>query len=404
MGRKRTGSIRVRGGRWYARFTLRSGKEWEHPIDPPADKTPYDEAYARDVVKGLLDLYESKQWDPERPVTPRAVSPESTVLQYVQHWIAKQTYESAPNDAKYIRAQLAPSEFAVVQLRDLKPHHALAWLYWLKQRPSARGGTLAPRTIRNAFDVVRRALDEAVLEELLVASPCRAVRKKLPAIEDKHPELRAGWVLSRGDVFRILHAESIHPERRVRYAILLLTGMRFGEFNALRFSDWDRTAEPLTKITVSRAIKSVSRKEGSTKTRAIKQVPVHPDLQVILDWWWESGWEAVYGRPPTVSDFVAPAARGKNKGLPSNVHACNRGWKNDQQSLGITPRHQHCARHTLISHVQDDGADGSVIRWITHAPPRTSFDGYTRLEWLRLCSELSKLKLVAPGAKGNPGK
>jgi len=41
-------------------------------------------------------------------------------------------------------------------------------------------------------------------------------------------------------------------------------------------------------------------------------------------------------------------------------------------------RHQHAMRHTFITLVQDDGADGSIIRWITHAPPRTAFDGYMR--------------------------
>ena len=76
MGRKRTGSIRVRGGRWYARFTLRSGKEWEHPIDPPADKTPYDEAYARDVVKGLRDPYAPKPTPDELRATKERMDAE----------------------------------------------------------------------------------------------------------------------------------------------------------------------------------------------------------------------------------------------------------------------------------------------------------------------------------------
>jgi hypothetical protein len=34
-----------------------------------------------------------------------------------------------------------------------------------------------------------------------------------------------------------------------------------------------------------------------------------------------------------------------------------------------------------------------VLRWITHAPPRTAHDGYTRADWGRLCAEIAKLKL-----------
>ena len=45
----------------------------------------------------------------------------------------------------------------------------------------------------------------------------------------------------------------------------------------------------------------------------------------------------------------------------------------------------------LITQVQDDGADGSIIKWVTHAPPKSSHDGYARSLWTRLCEELGKL-------------
>jgi hypothetical protein len=38
-----------------------------------------------------------------------------------------------------------------------------------------------------------------------------------------------------------------------------------------------------------------------------------------------------------------------------------------------------------------------VLRWITHAPPRTAHDGYTRADWGRLCAEIMKLQLSLPG-------
>lgn len=52
-------------------------------------------------------------------------------------------------------------------------------------------------------------------------------------------------------------------------------------------------------------------------------------------------------------------------------------WR-DCERLGIVHRHQHATRHKFITHVQDDGGDGQVIRWITQAPPRTAFDSDTR--------------------------
>ena len=53
----------------------------------------------------------------------------------------------------------------------------------------------------------------------------------------------------------------------------------------------------------------------------------------------------------------------------------------------------------FITLVQDDGADdGQLIRWITHAPPRTTFDNYTRAQWKRLCEEIVKLRIELAGS------
>ncbi len=39
-----------------------------------------------------------------------------------------------------------------------------------------------------------------------------------------------------------------------------------------------------------------------------------------------------------------------------------------------------------------------MLRWITHAPPRTAYDGYSRQQWTSLCRELRKLQIVLPTA------
>ena len=106
--------------------------------------------------------------------------------------------------------------------------------------------------------------------------------------------------------------------------------------------------------------------------------------------WHTTGWKELMGRDPTDDDLVMPSRRGNARG----VHAGNRYLREDSVRLSMRPRHQHCTRHTLISLAQDDGAEGSVLRWITHAPPRSAFDGYTRQQWGRLCAELGKLNIA----------
>lgn len=89
----------------------------------------------------------------------------------------------------------------------------------------------------------------------------------------------------------------------------------------------------------------------------------------MLRAWHATRWAAMMGRAPEPDDHVLPAVRGRGKGKPRNTSASNRAFKADQGMLGIAPaRHQHCARDTLISLAQDDGADPAVLERITHCP------------------------------------
>ena len=160
----------------------------------------------------------------------------------------------------------------------------------------------------------------------------------------------------------------------------------------LRWSDYDQNAKPLARITISRAVKSVTKDEGETKTGAVKHVPVHPALSAIIEPWRLKGWREYMGRDPALGDLVVP----NQFGAVRNTNRHNRDLRRDCARIGIVHHHQHAMRHTFITLVQDDGAGGSVIRWITHAPPRTAFDSYTRGQWQRLCAEIGKLAIELP--------
>lgn len=408
MARPRKGSAYEKRGVIYVSVTLRDGR-WARPCPPRRDGVPVDLIHARAVAAELQRRYDAHEWTPEleakQLVPPTPTSPTGTnaptsdqpatsgagktVLAFVREWAHAQRYETAPKDQRTVERYLRPAAIAALPIADLKPKHVLGFISWLRDYPSARGGTLAPRTVRNAYDVLRRALDAAVIEELVVANPCHAIRGRLPSIEDKNPLARESWLYPREDVVRLLTDERILPVRRVAYALQFLTGLRIGELAVLRFRDYDPMMKPLGRLTIARAVKSVSGKEAQTKTAAIKRVPVHPTLAVILDEWKARGWAAYMGRAPEAGDLVVPNQHGR----PRNTNRHNRDLGRDCRRIGVTRRHQHAMRHTFISLVQDDGADGSVIRWITHAPPRTAFDGYTRGQWTRLCAELEKLAI-----------
>jgi integrase len=398
--RPRTGGVRLRGKVFYVGMRLRprEGKQgpwYERKVDPPSDGGPYDSAYAALERAKMVRDYTSGRWDPERAEpTPAPPTRPVTVLEHVRAWAKGLTYESAGDDRRRVELYLAPAPIAPIALAALKPRDCAAWIAWLKERPSERTGTLSPSSVRNAYDVLQRALDQAVFDELLAGNPARIARKKLPAKRDKTPGARAGWTFTREEIEALISDPAVKPDRRVRYAILFLTGMRFGEFGALRWRDYDRAMTPLGRLTVARAIKSRSRREEETKTGAVKLVPVHPTLAAILAEWHLGGWPRAFGRAPTADDYVLPSVRGRKKGRPMNESAANRAFKADQLALKMArARHQHVARHAFISRAQDDGAEGSVLKWVTHAPPTSAFDGYTRAQWTRLCTEVAKLRI-----------
>lgn len=407
MGRKRTGWTREKDGIWYVGLTLRSGKPYEKPVPVPPDGLPIDDNYLMLVRSKLVRAYDSGAWAPEAPAAPTPVEPENpTFVEHLKAFTDSRTYESAEKDRRRVKVYLSASPIADVRVCALKPTHALALITFLKEQPSRRGGTLGASAVRSIFDVCQRAIDVAVVKELLASNPFRLgpVRAELPRKRHKDPKARKGWWFRREEVEALISDPRIELDRRVMYAMLFLTGMRFGELGALRFGDWDRAARPLTRITIALAIKSVTKTEGTTKTEAEKQVPVHPVLEAILAEWFERGWARYMGRAPTAEDYVIPSMRGRRKGRPRNGSTANRAFRDDCVLLGLRSRHMYCARHTFITLTQEAGGDGTVLRWITHAPPSTAYDGYSREQWSSLCRELGKLLIQIPeGALSDAG-
>lgn len=397
----RQGSAFVKRGKVMVQVRLRAGaprRFWIAECPARADKVPVDLIHAKSVAADLQRLYDAGRWDPlaaqapAEPPPPPAAAPK-TVREYADDWAKGQTYESAPKDRKVLAKYLRASELGAMRVGEVRPVHVVAWLAWLGKQPSTRKGLLAARSIRNVYDPLRRALDAAVLEELLLANPCASVRKKLPAIVDKDEDAREGWLFSRAEVWGLLSDPRVNAARRVVYAIEFLTGCRPGEFAVLRWRDWDREQVPLTRLMIARAMKSVSKVIGRTKTGARKPVPVHPHLEAVLTWWWAAGWKAYTGRDPEPDDLIVP----NQNGAPRNTSRANRDFKRDTVKLGFgEERHHYVTRHTFITQVQDDGADGSVIKWVTHAPPKSAHDGYARSLWTRLCEEMVKLRVGGP--------
>lgn len=241
--------------------------------------------------------------------------------------------------------------------------------------------------------MLKRCLNDAVIVGILPANPCDPVTSKQPQIKDKDPLERDGWPFSHEEIHALCSSSKLTLPNRVFNSIRFFAGPRFSEIACLRWKDLDRNMVPLWRLTIARALKTSTGREGRTKTGAVKMIPVHPQLEKILDYWHEQ-WHRYMGRNPTNEDLILPVLHGKTRGNTRNCTVANRQFKADCITLGIRPRRQHATRHTYCTRVQGDGADGPSIQWTTHAPKRSGNDPYTRTPWHRVCQEIVKYRAV----------
>ena len=174
------------------------------------------------------------------------------------------------------------------------------------------------------------------------------------------------------------------------YTLQLYTGTRIGEACGRRFRDWQRDVGPLSALRVhtqyqDRPLKTAKR--GDPKERL---VPVHPELEQALEAWQASGFEAIYGRPPTEDDFISPDPRNMKARTESQA---TKAHKRDAEEIGITNHGTHGLRRWMISACRSAGARADVLEAITHNAAGTIIDVYTSWQWPALCEAIDGAEL-----------
>lgn len=396
MGRKREGSVRQIGKRWYFRLTLRSKKRREYPIPPPTDGLPFDEAYAKAWANRAVRDYENGGWDPEAPKPEDATVP--SVAEWSLRWIKTQQHRTAKDEEGYIKNHLVGSTLGAMRVDRVTPGDVAEWVEWLCTRPSRRDNKpIAPRYVRSIYDVVRRAFARAKSKRIITVSPCdEDAAKALPVVADKDPTARQGWRLSRAEVHSLLFDERVPHDRRVLYAVSFMTGCRIGEAAALRWQDYETDAPCLGRLTIAVAYNRRTKTIERTKTGAVKYAPVHPTLRDVLAAWRREGWSRHQGKTPKDEDFIVPSKLHK----PRGVYGTNEAFRRDCAKLGIRVRHQHCTRHTFVSLACDDGGREELLKRVTHAKPKEAFSLYNHTGWESVCVEVGKLRIGPIGETG----
>jgi integrase len=326
-----------------------------------------------------------------------------TVRGFAGGWIVKRRERELDwrNDESRLRHHVLP-EIGDLPLAEVRARHLVDLFHKLR---TDRKRNLAQRTIYNIYSVVSAMFRDAKLAGLIEQSPCVLDERQLGPLTDKDPEWRNDAVFARDEVETVISDARIPPDRQVVYGLELLAGVRPGETAALRWRHYDPAVRPLGKLLVAKSYNTRKNREKSTKTDAVKHVPVHPVLAAMLAEWKLGGWAEMMSRAPAPDDLIVPlppdaAERRRSRtGEPFRGHDYSgKRWREDDlPALGWRHRRHYDMRATFITLAIEDGADPEILETrVTHTrKSRSAFDGYNRgLHWDRTCAEIAKLRIT----------
>ncbi|WP_394821141.1 hypothetical protein [Pendulispora albinea] len=263
-------------------------------------------------------------------------------------------------------------------------------------RPPCPGACAhAPKSVANLFGIVHGCFQQAVYEAILSANPC-----VLPpgTISTKVTTPRYPYSLE--EVHR-LTSEPVPWDQLVLNALRFYAGLREGEACGRRFLHWDRKPKPLGSLLVNTQFDDRPLKTSNHQKDRVRNVPVHPELERILDAWWNEHFETIYGRKPKRENFIVPRRlRRRTKDTYTNHTNSTAGKSFNATCLlvDVTPHTEHAARHTMISECRNNGAPEDVLEQVTHNKKGTIVDAYTLWKWEPLC----KAVMAFPMRNGKP--
>lgn len=216
-----------------------------------------------------------------------------------------------------------------VPMAQVARRDAKKWLEWLRgrrikydQKHSRNGQKMGRTTMQNTLNLIRKAFDVAVDEEICAANPFAGVH--LPKDKGVTHE---PWTYLTPEEQTALLAAVPEPDR-LMVAFAIGTGLRQGEQWSLHWRDVDLTK---SEITVRYGSKGQPTKSGK-----IRRVPLFGLALDAIAMWWPRRSE---------SPLVFPSRYGHHRQLGAPTH-----WKAWLKAAGITRNVRwHDLRHTCAS-------------------------------------------------------
>lgn len=236
------------------------------------------------------------------------------------------------------------------------------------------------RTVKEALGIIRECFDIAVVNHIVKVNPC--VNINIKNLNEAVGERR---VLEKWEQDLFLE-EIKHEYYNEAYQILLLTGMRIGEFSGLQWQDIDFDAKVI-RISRSMSIGYVNGKKIEELTtpktsNSYREIPFFGETESLFKAWKKKQdyyrkklgerWRA----RPELGDLVFTSTMGSPVTRYVLVHNIEKIEKNMQlketvraQKEGRIPReikhmHPHAFRHTFATRCFEKGIDPLVVQSI----------------------------------------
>ena len=259
----RPGVRKLDAGRYLIRVKV------QHPDGRTAEaereitaRSPADADAQRHQVR--LELLARLEADHARSHTTRS---DVSVSEYALAWLDRTKVRLRPSTRSRYADAIAKLNVGLghMRVRDVRKADVETW---------RNGLTGAPDTVNGELAVVRSLFADAVENLGLTRSPAGTVQ----GLERHHTESRKAFTAQ--ELVRVLDALRADAKLSVWYPLVLtltLTGARFGEASALRWTDID---DANGVITIQRAHWRGT--VGHTKTRKVRTVALHPELARVL--------------------------------------------------------------------------------------------------------------------------
>lgn len=358
-------------GKWCAAVTLPSGRR----------KVVYgdDEKAARKARRDLLAEIEAG-----RPV-PLGRTP--TMIDYLNRWLdvriageveAGHLDESTADSYRnMIEGHIAPTFLATVKINSLSADDIRAWQRERLKTTSSRGRPFSARTVGMAQAALRRALNDAMRDDLIGRNVAGMVR--LPAGQSK-PARQP----TEDDLNKVL-AEMVKDKYRALWLTMLAFGPRRGEALGMRWSltDLDKSTTRLVKQirrvrgeldpdTGRRRGRLVEKDLKTAESKATLMLP-KTLVEVLRQHQRDQEAERSTSRVWVDADLIFTTSVGTAL-EPRNV---NRAWSEVCDRTGVKGFRLHDLRHAAASLAKAAGADMKEVQaMLRHTRLSTTADIY----------------------------